>query len=128
MTPTVEVGSFEGSTSIRVPDGPDPPYDRGMLIWGTRAQSILLTMTRFVCGLCLKDAPHRFYERNTKFTFFFVPIFTSNRYYYIDCVGCGSTTLVNKDYALAAVAFEAERAEHNRIVRVYEALQDRHAG
>lgn len=94
-----------------------------MLIWGTQTQAFIVALTRFVCGLCHREAPQRIYERRTRFTFFFLPLFTTNRVWFLECVQCGRTTWVNKDYALGAIEWEAKKADRARIVGEYEALQ-----
>lgn len=38
--------------------------------------------------------PHRLQERATKFTLFFIPVFTTSRAYNITCSNCGQHSMI----------------------------------
>ncbi|HSO92754.1 MAG TPA: zinc-ribbon domain-containing protein [Arthrobacter sp.] len=43
------------------------------------------------CQRCGQFVHHRLEERSTRFTLFFVPVFTTSRSYRITCSNCGTT-------------------------------------
>ncbi|MGO4193451.1 zinc-ribbon domain-containing protein [Arthrobacter sp. YAF17] len=47
------------------------------------------------CQHCLQFVHHHLQERATKFTLFFIPVFTTSKTYRITCSNCGRTTAVN---------------------------------
>lgn len=47
------------------------------------------------CQYCGRSAHHHLQERATKFTMFFIPIFTTSRSYRITCSNCGQTSAIN---------------------------------
>lgn len=47
------------------------------------------------CQHCGQLVHHHLQERATKFTVFFIPIFTTSRTYRISCSNCGQTSAVN---------------------------------
>jgi len=46
------------------------------------------------CQHCRQLAHHHLQERATKFTLFFIPVFTTSRAYQITCSNCGQTTAI----------------------------------
>lgn len=47
------------------------------------------------CQYCGRLVHHQLQERATKFTLFFIPIFTTSRTYRIACTNCGQTASIN---------------------------------
>lgn len=78
-----------------------------MIIFGTTARLNLLTVVTFVCGHCHTPAAQRVIERVTKFSLFFIPLFSIARSYYVECSHCGRTTRIDKAQAESYVAFSA---------------------
>jgi len=47
------------------------------------------------CQHCGQFVQHRLQERSTKFTLFFIPVFTTSKTYRITCSNCGQTSSIN---------------------------------
>ena len=62
------------------------------------------------------------YERTTKFTLFFIPLFTTSRSYLVECVDCGASYPVEKKYTEDVVEEHTNNENRARIVSEYEAL------
>lgn len=48
------------------------------------------------CRYCHQNASQRVEERTSKFTVFFIPLFTTRRRYAQICANCGATTELSK--------------------------------
>jgi len=48
------------------------------------------------CRYCHREALQRMQERASKFTVFFIPVFTTRKRYQIMCSFCGGTTEVSR--------------------------------
>jgi transcription elongation factor Elf1 len=46
------------------------------------------------CQNCGQFVHHRLQERATRFTLFFIPVFTASRTYQITCSNCGRTSVM----------------------------------
>jgi DNA-directed RNA polymerase subunit RPC12/RpoP len=46
------------------------------------------------CQYCGQFVHHHLQERSTKFTLFFIPVFTSSKTYRITCSNCGQTSAI----------------------------------
>lgn len=46
------------------------------------------------CQYCGQFVHHRLLERATKFTVFFIPVFTASKTYQITCSNCGQTSAI----------------------------------
>jgi hypothetical protein len=46
------------------------------------------------CQYCSQLAHHHLQERATKFTLFFIPVFTASRAYQVRCSNCGQTSAI----------------------------------
>lgn len=47
------------------------------------------------CQYCNAFAHHHLEERSTRFTLFFIPVFTTSRSYRITCSNCGQTSSIS---------------------------------
>ncbi|MCU1520802.1 MAG: hypothetical protein JWN19_1187, partial [Arthrobacter sp.] len=47
------------------------------------------------CQYCHSFANHRLEERTTRFTLFFIPVFTTSRTYRITCSNCGRLSTIS---------------------------------
>jgi hypothetical protein len=79
-----------------------------ILLFGTTARARLLAIVNFVCGNCHNPAAQRVIESLTKFSLFFIPLFTVSRSYYVECTYCGATTRIDKAQADNYVAFSVD--------------------
>lgn len=70
-----------------------------MIIFGFRTTTKVLLMLSYVCRMCGTEAAHPLREHRTKFTLFFIPLFTTSLRYEWQCTRCGVTTLMPKDDA-----------------------------
>lgn len=53
------------------------------------------------CQHCRQFVPHHLQQRTTKFTLFFIPVFTTSRTYRITCSNCGHTSAIKARQAKA---------------------------
>lgn len=67
-----------------------------LLIFGTRAYQTLLTLVMMVCPHCHVDAQQRVSQVASKFTLFFLPLFTVSTKYFVECSNCGIATALTK--------------------------------
>ena len=59
------------------------------LLFGFKTVLTALPGKPATCQYCRSFVHHRLEERATKFTLFFVPVFTTSRKYNITCTNCG---------------------------------------
>ena len=83
------------------------------LIFGTTPRERILAIVTFVCHFCNTAAPQQVIESATKFSLFFIPLFTVSRRHFNICTNCGGTTALTKDQATNGLQW----AERNREVR-----------
>ena len=78
------------------------------MIFGTKAYRTVLATVMLVCSVCHNPAAQRIEKLSTRFTLFFIPLFTISTRHQLQCAMCAATTTVSQD--------EAERlaAEHRR--------------
>ena len=81
-----------------------------LLIFGTTLRERLLTVVTFICEFCRTPAPQDVVESATRFSFFFIPLFTVSRRYFVVCSNCGGMTPLTRDQATHG----AEWAARNR--------------
>ena len=67
-----------------------------LLIWGFKSYVTLLALGNLVCARCGNPAAHRLHQRRRKFTFFWVPLFTTSTKFFLDCTFCGQQTTLTK--------------------------------
>ncbi|GAA5066723.1 zinc ribbon domain-containing protein [Nocardia callitridis] len=65
-----------------------------MIIWGWRSQIQQLAMLTLVCGYCRNPAAHALRATITKFTLFFIPLFTTSTRHEMQCTCCGAVSYV----------------------------------
>jgi hypothetical protein len=83
-----------------------------LLLFGTTLRNRLLVVVNFVCQFCGRQANQDVVESATKFSLFFIPLFTIGRRYSVTCTNCGGTTGLTKDQATHGI----EWAARNRLV------------
>jgi uncharacterized Zn finger protein len=75
------------------------------LLFGLRTRDAVLSRRRMVCEVCGVNAPQTVVKRSTKFTLFFIPLFSVRpSSYYMECGNCGSVRPVDRravDYLAA---------------------------
>ena len=74
------------------------------LLFGTSVRRTLLVTVVFICGYCDKNVPQRVEKLATRFTLFFVPLFTVRSRYTNQCSNCGGLTELTREKADRAVA------------------------
>jgi hypothetical protein len=79
-----------------------------LLIWGYKryVDGLALLMAR--CTFQGHNAAHRLVRVRSKFTFFWIPLFTYKTQHYMQCSLCGAESEVAKEHIEAIVA-EAQR-------------------
>lgn len=83
------------------------------LIFGVTPRERVLANVSFVCEYCGTHAPQRVLESASRFSLFFIPLFTVSRQYFVICSNCGGTTTLTREQATHGV----EWAARNRQVR-----------
>ena len=66
-----------------------------LILFGFKTVQKLLPGRTVSCRYCGVFAHQHLEERATKFTLFFIPVFTTSRSYRITCSNCGTTSTVN---------------------------------
>lgn len=64
------------------------------LLFGLKTALTDLPGRLATCQSCGQFVHHHFRERATKFTLFFIPVFTTTRNYLITCSNCGRTSAI----------------------------------
>lgn len=82
------------------------------LLFGTSLRDRVLTVVQFVCTACGVAAPQQVIERATRFSLFFIPLFTVGRRHSVVCTNCGTSTPLTREQAEHGL----EWAERNRQV------------
>lgn len=76
---------------------PPGPYDaRVIVIFGTKAYRTVLATVMLVCSVCHNPAAQRIEKLSTKFTLFFLPLFTISTRYQLQCAMCAATSTVSE--------------------------------
>jgi hypothetical protein len=69
------------------------------LLFGTRTAEALINVVSFICGYCGVQAAQNVVKRSTKFTLFFVPLFSFSTSFTNVCTNCGGATALTKSQA-----------------------------
>ncbi|KAA0021034.1 DnaJ C-terminal domain-containing protein [Antrihabitans cavernicola] len=93
-----------------------------MLIWGWRTFVTRLAVFFAVCGHCRHEGAQTVDERRTKFTLFFIPLFTTSTKYVQQCTLCAARTLVSKEFADSVAGRPNTAPPHNTAPRGRDAL------
>jgi hypothetical protein len=80
-----------------------PASQRGaelmFLLFGTRTGEVLINVVSFVCGYCRVNAEQHVVKRSTRFTLFFIPLFSFSTSHVNVCTNCGGVTKLTKSQA-----------------------------
>lgn len=82
-----------------------------LLIFGASPRERVLTVVTFVCEYCRTRAEQEVVESATKFSFFFIPLFTISRRYFVVCSNCGGTTELTKEQAMHGADWAARNRQ-----------------
>lgn len=81
-----------------------------IILFGFRTSVAVLRMLSLVCHACgvqdRRPVAHPLREHRTKFTLFFIPVFTTSVRYETQCTRCGVTTALSKPDADRMLATE----------------------
>lgn len=69
------------------------------LLLGTSVRQALLTLVVFACRFCGRTVDQQVARRSTRFTLFFVPLFTVSKRYHVQCTNCGGVTDLTREQA-----------------------------
>ncbi|TWX39957.1 zinc-ribbon domain-containing protein [Frigoribacterium sp. ACAM 257] len=69
------------------------------LLFGTSVRQALLTVVVFACRFCGRTVEQQVARRSTRFTLFFVPLFTVSKRYHVQCTNCGGVTDLTREQA-----------------------------
>jgi hypothetical protein len=78
-----------------------------ILLFGTKSYETLLTVVSFACHYCGMTAPQRVFKRATRFTLFFIPLFTVSSKHFVECSSCAGTTSLTADQARHSLQWAA---------------------
>jgi hypothetical protein len=78
-----------------------------ILLFGTKAYETLLTVVTFACRYCGMSAPQRVFKRATRFTLFFIPLFTVSTKHFVECSNCAGTTALTAEQARHSLEWAA---------------------
>jgi transcription elongation factor Elf1 len=67
-----------------------------LILFGFKTAMKELFRRQMVCPNCGQNASQRVDERSSKFTVFFIPVFTTSRRYLRTCAYCGITSELSK--------------------------------
>lgn len=67
-----------------------------LVIFGTKAYASVLATVMAVCTVCGNPAAQRVEKRVTKFTVFFLPLFTISTRYAVQCAMCGAISRLDQ--------------------------------
>ncbi|GAA5150878.1 hypothetical protein GCM10023340_28850 [Nocardioides marinquilinus] len=70
-----------------------------IFIWGWKSYATLVASGNLVCAQCHNPAAHRLHRVRNKFTFFWIPLFTTSTKHHLDCTFCGLQTRLSQDEA-----------------------------
>lgn len=73
------------------------------LLFGTTVRERVLTVVSFVCHFCQANASQDVIESATKFSLFFVPLFTVSRRHFVVCSNCRGITPLTKEQATRGI-------------------------
>jgi len=66
-----------------------------LLLFGFKTVDKALPGRTATCQHCRAHAHHTLVERATKFTLFFIPVFTTSRKFHITCTNCGYVSSIS---------------------------------
>lgn len=75
-----------------------------LLLLGTRTRDAIIALVIFLCPYCRTNAAQQVVKRSTKFTLFFVPLFTIRSTFYNRCTHCRGVTDLTREQADHALA------------------------
>jgi hypothetical protein len=82
-----------------------------LLIFGTTLRDRILAVVSFVCEYCGTHATQDVIESATKFSLFFIPLFTVSRRYVVVCSNCGGTTALTREQATHGLEWAARNRQ-----------------
>ena len=82
-----------------------------LLIFGTTLRDRVLVVVSFICNYCGVSASQDVIERATKFSAFFVPLFTVSRRHLVVCSNCGGVTALSKEQATNGLEWAARNRQ-----------------
>ena len=93
-----------------------------ILVWGFKGYAKMLGVLTFVCGYCHNPAAQRVTEYVRKFTFFWIPLFTTKRQVVITCAFCGGESVVPNERVPEVLA-DLEMSQEGRAAEQYPSQQ-----
>lgn len=81
------------------------------LIFGMAPRDRVLAVVHFVCEFCGTPAPQNVIESATRFSVFFIPLFTLSRRYSVACTNCGDATGLTREQATHGLDWAARNRQ-----------------
>ena len=81
------------------------------LIFGMAPRDRVLVAVDFSCEFCGAAAPQNVIESATRFSVFFIPLFTVSRRYVVACTNCGGATALTREQATHGVEWAARNRQ-----------------
>ena len=82
-----------------------------LLIFGTTLRDRVLAVVSFVCEYCRTPASQEVIESATRFSVFFIPLFTVSRRYVVVCSNCGGITALTREQATHGLEWAARNRQ-----------------
>jgi hypothetical protein len=82
-----------------------------LLIFGTTLRDRILAVVSFVCEYCGTRSTQDVIESATKFSVFFIPLFTVSRRYVVVCSNCGGATALTREQATHGLEWAARNRQ-----------------
>ena len=79
------------------------------LLFGTDPSEKVINVVSFVCGFCGVDARQNVITSSTRFTLFFIPLFSFSTRYRNECTNCGAETALTAAQARQSLSWSASR-------------------
>lgn len=77
------------------------------LLFGSDFSDKIINVVSFACGSCGVDARQHVIKSSTRFTFFFIPLFSFGTRYRNQCTHCGAETALTAEQARHSLEWSA---------------------
>lgn len=81
------------------------------LIFGVTPRERVMAVVAFACEYCGTQATQHVIESASKFSAFFIPLFTVSRRYFVVCSNCGGATALTRDQATHGIEWAARNRQ-----------------
>ncbi|BDI22613.1 zinc-ribbon domain-containing protein [Herbiconiux sp. L3-i23] len=79
------------------------------LLMGTRPELTEINRVSVTCPYCDKHVAQHVMRQRSRFTVFFVPLFSFGSRFFVQCSNCGGTTALTEQQAQNSLTWAADR-------------------